>query len=188
MEPFELAAGLLILALVFWDVFETIVVPRPTPGGFRIGRYLIRGAWRAARGTAGAEVGGTRDRLLGLFAPAATILLLVAWLSGLILGYGLILFALRAELQPAPWDLGTTLYFAASSILTLGFGDIVAVGALARIIVVAAAASGLCIVALVVTFLFSLFGSYQRREVSVVTHQQELVQHPVREPPECTRP
>jgi len=114
-------------------------------------------------------VGGTRDQLLGLFAPAATILLLGAWLSGLILGYGLILFALRAELHPDPQDLGTALYFAASSILTLGFGDIVAVGALARIVVVAAAASGLGIVALVVTFLFSLFGSYQRREVSVVT-------------------
>jgi hypothetical protein len=169
MEPFELALGLLILALVFWDVFQTIVVPRPTPGRFRLGRYLIRGAWRVARGTAGAEVGGTRDRLLGLFAPAATILLLVAWLSGLILGYGFILFALRAELQPDPRDVGTALYFAASSILTLGFGDFVAVGALARIVVVAAAASGLGIVALVVTFLFSLFGSYQRREVSVVT-------------------
>jgi hypothetical protein len=169
MELFELAVGLLILALVFWDVFQTIVVPRPTPGRFRLSRYLVRGAWRAARGTAGPEVGGTRDQLLGLFAPAATILLLGAWLSGLILGYGLILFALRAELHPDPQDLGTALYFAASSILTLGFGDIVAVGALARIVVVAAAASGLGIVALVVTFLFSLFGSYQRREVSVVT-------------------
>jgi hypothetical protein len=169
MEALELAVGLLFLALVFWDVFQTIVVPRPTPGRFRLGRYLIRGAWRAARGTVGAEVGATRDRLLGLFAPAATVLLLVAWLSGLILGYGLILFALRAELQPAPRDLGTALYFAASSILTLGFGDVVAVGSLARIVVVAAAASGLGIVALVVTFLFSLFGSYQRREVSVVT-------------------
>ena len=169
MELFELALGLVILALVFWDVFQTIVVPRPTPGRFRLSRYLVRGAWRAARGTAGPEVGGTRDQLLGLFAPAATILLLAAWLSGLILGYGLILFALRAELHPDPRDLGTALYFAASSILTLGFGDIVAVGALARIVVVAAAASGLGIVALVVTFLFSLFGSYQRREVSVVT-------------------
>lgn len=168
MEALELAVGLLCLVLVFWDVFETIVVPRPTPGRFRLGRYLIRGAWRAARGSVGAEAGATRDRLLGLFAPAATILLLVAWLSGLILGYGLILFALRAELQPAPRDLGTALYFAASSILTLGFGDITAVGSLARIVVVAAAASGLGIVALVVTFLFSLFGSYQRREVSVV--------------------
>src|SRR5450759_4112672 len=106
METFELALGLLIVALVFWDVFETIVVPRPTPGRFRLGRYLIRGAWRAARATVVAEVGATRDRLLGLFAPAATVLLLVAWLTGLILGYGLILFALRAEMQPTPRDPG----------------------------------------------------------------------------------
>jgi hypothetical protein len=171
MEALELAVGLLFLALVFWDVFETIVVPRPTPGRFRLSRYLVRSAWRGARATVGAEVGATRDRLLGLFAPAATVLLLVAWLAGLVLAYGLILFALRAELQPAPGDLGTALYFAASSILTLGFGDIVAIGSPARIVVVAAAASGLGIVALVVTFLFSLFGSYQRREVSVVTLQ-----------------
>ena len=171
MESFELALGLFFLALVYWDVFETIVVPRPTPGRFRLGRYLIRGAWRAARATVGAEVGATRDRLLGLFAPAATVLMLAGWLIGLVVGYGLILFALRAELQPAPRDLGTALYFAASSILTLGFGDIVAVGSPARVVVVAAAASGLGIVALVVTFLFSLFGSYQRREVSVVMLQ-----------------
>ncbi len=171
MEPLELVLGLLLVAAVLWDVFETIVVPRPTPGRFRLGRYLVRGAWRLARGRAGAGVGATRDRLLGLFAPGATVLLLVAWLSGLILGYGLILLALRADLQPQPHDLGMTLYFAASSILTLGFGDIVASGGLARIVVVAAAASGLGIVALVVTFLFSLFGSYQRREVSVVTLQ-----------------
>ena len=170
METFEkhLGAHSFFLALVFWDVFETIVVPRPTPGWFRLGRYLVRGAWRAVRATGGAEVGATRDRLLGLFAPAAIVLLLVSWLTGLILGYGLVFFALRDELQPAPHDLGTALYFAATSILTLGFGDIVAIGAPARIVVVAAAASGLGVVALVVTFLFSLFGFYQRREISVV--------------------
>ena len=171
MEASALALGLLLLALVFWDVFETIVVPRPTPGWFRLGRYVVRGAWRAVRAIGGARVGATRDRLLGLFAPAATIVLLVSWLSGLILGYGLILFALRDELQPAPHDLGTAVYFAASSVLTLGFGDVVAIGAPARVVVVAAAASGLGVVALVVTFLFSLFGFYQRREVSVVLLQ-----------------
>jgi hypothetical protein len=171
MEALELALGLLLLLLVFWDVFETIIVPRPTPGRLRLSRHLIRGAWRIARANTRAEVGATRDRLLGLFAPAATILLLVAWLTGLMLGYGLIFFALRGDLQPVPHDLGTALYFAASAILTLGFGDINAVGSLARIAVVAAAASGLGIVALVVTFLFSLYGSYQRREVPVVTLQ-----------------
>ena len=63
------------------------------------------------------------------------------------------------------------MYFAASSVLTIGYGDIVAVGALARIIVVTAAVSGLGTVALVVTFLFSLYGSYQRRERQVVALQ-----------------
>lgn len=168
MDVVALALGLLLLALTFWDLFQTVVVPRPTPGWFRIGRYLIRGSWRVLRGTRDGRSGSAHDRLLGLFAPAATMALLGTWLATLIVGYGLILFALRTQLQPVPPDLGSTLYFAATSVLTLGFGDIVAVGAGARIVVTVAAVSGLGVVALVVTFLFSLYGSYQRREIQVV--------------------
>ena len=73
--------------------------------------------------------------------------------------------------QPVPASLGSALYFAATSVLTLGFGDFVAVGAPARIIITTAAITGLGVVALVVTFLFSLYGSYQRREMQVVALQ-----------------
>jgi len=163
--------GLALLALVLWDVFETIVVPRPTPGWFRIGRYVIRFTWRGLRAAADWRGGSARDRWLGLFAPAATIMLLFAWLLGLIVAFGLILYALRGDLSPPPPDLGTAFYFAASSILTIGYGDIVATDGVARIVVVAGAAVGLGLVALVVTFLFSLFGSYQRREAPVVLLQ-----------------
>jgi hypothetical protein len=106
-----------------------------------------------------------------LFAPAATVALLAAWLGTLIVGYGLVLFALRDEIEPVPTNLGTTIYFAATSLLTIGFGDIVAVGMPARVIVTTAAVGGLGAVALVVTFLFSLYGSYQRREIQVVALQ-----------------
>ena len=163
--------GLALLALVLWDVFETIVVPRPTQGWFRIGRYVIRFTWRGLRAAADWRGGSARDRWLGLFAPAATIMLLFAWLLGLIVAFGLILYALRGDLSPPPPDLGTAFYFAASSILTIGYGDIVATDGVARIVVVAGAAVGLGLVALVVTFLFSLFGSYQRREAPVVLLQ-----------------
>jgi len=169
-EPIDLlclVAGLLVLGLVAWDVFETVVVPRPTPGVFRIGRYLVRGSWRFVR-RIGSRPDARRERLLGLFAPAATILLLIAWMVGLVLGYGLILYAIRDQLRPVPADLGTALYFGATSVLTLGFGDVVPVAGPARLVVAAAALSGLGLIALVVTFLFSLFGSYQRREVAVV--------------------
>ena len=171
MEAVAFALGILLLALVYWDLFETVVVPRPTPGWFRIGRYLVRGSWRVLRTFTNGRVGRSHDRLLGLFAPAATIAFLGAWLATLIAGYGLILYALRDELQPPPPNLGSSLYFAATSVLTLGYGDIVAVGAPARIVVTIAALSGLGAVALVVTFLFSLYGSYQRREIEVVALQ-----------------
>jgi hypothetical protein len=170
MELVAFCLGALLISLVVWDLFETIVVPRPTPGWFRLGRYVVRGSWRLVR-YVGRRDGETHETLLGLFAPAATLGLLVTWLAALVVAFGLVLFALRDQLSPKPADLGTTIYYAATSILTLGSGEIVAVGPAARAVVVVAAVSGLGVVALVVTFLFSLYGSYQRREVQVVTLQ-----------------
>ena len=170
IEIVAFVAGIVLLGAVAWDVFETIVVPRPTPGVFRLGRYIVRGSWSLVRHI-GTRSGERRERLLGLFAPATTIALLVTWLGGLVLGYGLVLFAIRDELRPSPMDLGTAIYFGATSVVTLGFGDVVPVGGAARLVVAAAALSGLGVVALVITFLFSLFASYQRREVAVVTLQ-----------------
>ena len=108
-------------------------MPRPTPGWFRIARYLVRGSWRIIRALRDGRPEKSYDRLLGLFAPAATIGLLLAWLLTLILGYGLVFYALREQIRPVPGDLGDALYFAATSLLTLGFGDFVASGAAARI-------------------------------------------------------
>ncbi|MFL5757572.1 MAG: ion channel [Chloroflexota bacterium] len=169
MELAAAIAGLVCLALVAWDVFESIVVPRPTPSRFRIARFLVPPSWLAWRAFATrVRTGLGRDALLSLFAPGAAILLLVVWLVVLVLGYGLVLFGLRGELRPTPVSLVDTIYFAGTSVLTLGYGDIVATGPSTRFIVLIAAASGLGVVALVVTFLFSLFGSYQRREILIV--------------------
>jgi hypothetical protein len=162
--------GLACIALAMWDIFETIVVPRPTPSRLRLSRHIVRPAWLAWRAIGIRFRSGLgRDAFLGFFAPGAAVLLLAVWLLVLIVGYGLILFALRGELQPSPTGLGETLYFAGTSVLTLGYGDFVASGTLSRVTSLTAAASGLGVVALVITFLFSLFGSYQRREVLVVT-------------------
>ncbi|HEX3428382.1 MAG TPA: potassium channel family protein, partial [Candidatus Limnocylindrales bacterium] len=169
MDAALFALGLLLLALTLWDIFETVVVPRPTPGWFRISRYLVRGSWQALRAIRDGRPGRSYDRLLGLFAPAMAVLLLVAWLFTLILGYGFLMYALRDQLQPVPQDFGSALYFAATTVLTLGFGDVVPVGGAARAIILTGAVSGLGAVALVVTFLFSLYGSYQRRELQIVS-------------------
>lgn len=168
MELIGAVIGVLLLGLTAWDLFQSIVVPRPSPGRFRIARHVVRGGWVLYRNLARRRSGAERDQLLGFYGPAATLMLLVTWLGMLILGYGLVLHAIRDQLQPVPPDLATSIYFAAVSVTTLGFGEIVAQGTLARVLAILAAISGLGTVALVVTFLFSLYGSYQRREVQVV--------------------
>jgi Ion channel len=71
--------------------------------------------------------------------------------------------------RPRPPDLLTSIYFAGTALFTIGFGDFVGTTPLARAVSLSAAISGLAVLALVVTFLFSLYGAFQRREVGVVT-------------------
>lgn len=165
----EVIAGVAILFAVLQDAFRVVVMPRPYYG-FGIGKALLIVAWRAWRplGVRRRTV-ERREGALGAFAPLALLVLLGFWVLGLVLGYGLILHALRDELTPRPPDFGSALYVAGTSLLTLGFGDIVPTGFAARVVVLLTAASGPALVGLVLALLFSLYASYQRREALITT-------------------
>jgi hypothetical protein len=162
--------GLVFVSAVAWDIFQTVVVPRPAGGRYRIARNVNRVGWRLARWTS-LRLGSERRRegLLGLYAPAFVFVLLAVWIVVLVLGYGLITWALRDELRPTPQSFGEAIYVAGTAFSTLGFGDVVPIGGPARAMLLVAAASGLAVVALVITFLFSLYGALQKREIPVVT-------------------
>jgi Ion channel len=170
IEIIEFLAGAIVVFVVLNDVFQSVVVPRPTVGGFRLTRYVIRGSWRAWR-TLGLRKSSSegRERVLGTFAPRVLIGLLLVWIAGLILGFGLMLYALRTQTHPVLDNLPMALYYAGTSLLTIGYGDIVAQSALARLVSIFAAISGLGLIALAISFIFSLYASFQRREVLVVT-------------------
>jgi len=170
VEAGEGLIGVLFVGAVLWDVFQTVVVPRPSPGRFRIARNLTRFSWRIVRALA-LRMGSSRrrDGMTGAFAPFMVLLLLVAWVLTLLVGFGLIDFALRDEIAPPPASISEAVYAAGTALFTIGFGDYVPTGTLARIVSLVAAGSGLGIVALVVTYLFMLYGGFQRREVQVVT-------------------
>ncbi len=162
-------AGILVIAWILWDVYQTVVVPRPTPTRIRLARFVTRimwgtWRWRAAR----ARDADSRQRMLGGFAPLVVVTLLFFWIVFLILGYGLILFGLRSEMANEP-DFGTALYQAGISVLTIGYGDVVAHGIFSRIAEIAAGGTGVGVLALGVTYLFSLYGAFQRREELVTT-------------------
>jgi len=166
----ELAIGLALVWIVLRDLFVGVIVPRPARGALRPSNLLVRWSWHAWRwiGNRANDV-QTREARLGSFGPAVLILLLVAWVVGLIIGYGLILDAVHEQVNPVPANLGTTIYFSAISFLTIGYGDFVPVGTMARAVALIEGATGLGVVAVVISLLFSLYGSFQRREVLIIT-------------------
>jgi hypothetical protein len=110
-----------------------------------------------------------REDFLSVFAPLFLAVFLVAWVVCLVLGYGMMLWGLGHQIRPVVSDLGSACYLAGTALFTLGFGDMVGSGAAARFVLLLDASSGLAVVALVISFLFTLHGSFQRREVLVLT-------------------
>jgi Ion channel len=166
----EVILGMVVVVYILNDVFQSVVVPRPTPARYRLTRWIVRPGWRAWRSFA-VRVSSSvkRERFLGVYAPLVVVVLLVLWLFGLVLGFGLLFDGLRAQLHPEVQDFPTALYFAGTSVLTIGFGDVVATSAVARVLTLVAGGSGLGTIALAISFLFSLYGSFQRREILIVT-------------------
>ena len=169
LDYLEAALGVAVVVATLFDLFQSVVLPRPTPGSFRPTTLLLNGTWRYARWL-GMKIGdpARREGFLASYAPFALLLLLASWMAALILGYGLVLDGLRSQLHPVPGGHGTAFYLSAVSLLTIGYGDVVPAGAVARVVAVVEAATGLGAVAMVISLVFSLYGAFQRREVQVV--------------------
>jgi hypothetical protein len=166
----EAVVGAAVVLVVLIDVFQSIVTPRPTAGRLRSSRYLVRYLWYVCRWLSyRLKSTRRRDALLGSFGPFSVLAMLFNWVVLLLLGYGLLLDSMRDQIRPPPPGFGTSLYFAATSMFTIGFGDYVATSAPARIVSILAGATGLGMFALVITFLYSVTQAFQRREVAVVS-------------------
>jgi hypothetical protein len=166
----EAALGIVILAVAFYDVFQSVVLPRPSVGKLRLAPWILRPLWATWRwlGTRDGRL-DRRENFLGTFGPVGLLALLGFWALSSILGYALIIDSIPGEIQPPPTDFWTSLYFSASTLLPLSYGEILPIGPVARVVIVAESATGVALIALVISLLFSLYGSFQRREELVVT-------------------
>ena len=159
-----------MIAVVGYDVFQSVVLPRPAVGRIRLSIRVVKILWILwSRTSQVFRSSPRREAALAAFAPSAVIFLLFMWALGYVVGYGLVLNAVADEVTPSPQGFGGALYTSALSLFTLGFGGVVPTGALARAVVVSEAAIGIGMVALVISLLFSLFSSFQQREALVVT-------------------
>jgi Ion channel len=165
----EVGAGIILCLAAFYDLFKSVVLPRPSINRFIMVRVLFFtfwGLWRwvSRRMTSPAR----RETWLATFGPSAVIAMFLTWALAFLLGYALILDGLRNQIRPPLDNFGDSVYFSASTIVPLSYGDFVPIGLGARIMILFESATGVGIAALLITLLFSLYAAFQEREELVV--------------------
>jgi hypothetical protein len=165
----EFAVGLVLLAVVSYDLFQSVVLPRPAVRIVRLARLIIRPMWLAWRWL---FLRGTRvekyEARLAVFAPLALMVLFAIWGFGLIVAYSLMLDAVRDQFRPPINDYFTSFYVSGTTLVPLAYGDFVPEQGLARVLIFVESATGVGTAALAITLLFELYGSFRSREESVV--------------------
>ena len=167
VEVLAVLAGLALVLMAASDAVSTLVTTRrrrgrhwPTPTYYR----LTWRAWRAVGRRAGPEV---REGFLGVYGPLSLLGLLVMWVVLLVAGWGFIWWGLRSAVTGVDGYLDAV-YFAGVGFFTVGFGDLVPTGGLARLLVLVEAFMGLVTMALVIGYLPTLYGAYSRRELQLL--------------------
>ena len=171
MRVFTLILGLLCLAEVLLDAFQTIILPRRASGRFRVSRIVMTSTWLRWRAIARKlRRTNRREGFLSYFGPLSLLMLVVIWAIGLIVGFALLFHGIGSPFTDAhsigKWE--TDLYVSGTTLFTLGLGDVVPLTVPARCLVALEAGIGLAFVAGVIGYLPVLYGAFSRREVSII--------------------
>jgi hypothetical protein len=158
-----------LIAIVLWDAFEAIVLPRRVRRRVRITSVVYRATWLPWSALARKLHGERRESFLSVYGPISLIVLLAIWALAMILGFGLLQWALGSSVAAlgSHAGFGTDLYFSGTTFFTLGLGDVIPRGGLARALTVIEAGTGFAFLALVIGYLPILYQAFSRRETSV---------------------
>jgi hypothetical protein len=151
-------AGVIVVLATFGSAVRTVILPRGIPA--RLGRVVFISMRTLFRLRIGKRASYERlDRLMASYGPVSLLALLVTWVSLVILGYTGMFWGLGGRSLRHAFDLS------GSSVLTLGFerpGDLAA-----TLLAFSEAGMGLVLLAMLITYLPSIYGAFSRRETLV---------------------
>jgi len=153
-----LVLSVTLVSYTLLSAVRTVILPRgeTTLLGLALFRPLLamfRGAARRCREFT------CKDRVMALYAPIALVLLPGLWVTLILIGFMGVFWAVGGH----KWD--EAFLISGSSLLTLGFAEVDTVPQL--LLVFLEATLGLGIVALLITFLPSMYQAFSRREALV---------------------
>src|SRR5437667_11575433 len=99
MHPWTAAVAALLIFVILWDAFQTIILSRRVSRRFRPTRAFYRGLWPPWRAAAQrVPQGNRRENVLTVFGPLSLILLIALWALVLIVSFALLHCALGSRL------------------------------------------------------------------------------------------
>src|SRR5271166_1383055 len=170
MRILAFVSGIACLFIVLLDAFQTIILPRRATGHLRITRIFYIATWGPwSFVTRRLRDPRKRETALSFYGPLSLILLLVVWASVMVLGFGLLYFALGSPFVDAAHQAGfrSDLYVSGTTVFTLGLGDVTPQNSWSRALVILEAGIGLGFLAVVMGYFPVLYGAFSRREVSI---------------------
>jgi len=162
--------GVLLIAVVLWDVFETIVLPRRVTRRVRLARLFYRFTWSPWWAIARIiRKNKRRETFLGIYGPLSLLVLLTVWAASVVFGFALLHWAIGSRMGTvnSAASFFTDFYYSGTTFFTLGLGDVTPLGAAARAITVIEASIGFGMLALVIGYLPVLYQAFSRREVNI---------------------
>ncbi len=170
----HLIAGFISVAIIvsfLWEAFETVILPRRIQRKLRFTRIFYISTWFPWRHiTRSLANDRYRESLFSVFGPLSLVLLFASWGAVLVFAFGLLHWSLASGLKDAtgaPVTFGTDLYMSGTTLFTLGLGDITPRTTAARVTAIVESAIGFGLIALVVSYLPTLYQAFARREANI---------------------
>jgi hypothetical protein len=159
-------AAIALIAVMLFEFFVSFLLPQRVKREARFARAILVGLWRLWRWGAGRLRGTGSETWLGFFGPIGLLAMLATWVVGLIVGFALLQWALRAHLASGGGtSIGDDLYYSAASFFSAATNLSASGGA--RWIEIAEAICGYLVLFGAIGYLPALFQAYSRREVAV---------------------
>jgi hypothetical protein len=172
------ALGVLLLMLVAYDVYATILHARARGGP--VSETLNRNVWRAVRFFAFRLPRQRRHRLLNIVGPLLLPSLIGVFIVLLIVGFAFIYyphmpsqFTVENEAGGNRWL--ESLYFSGITLTTVGYGDIMPRTTAMRFVALLEGATGFSLISLGITYLVTVYRALERKRAVALSfyHQAE---------------
>src|SRR5712671_2487242 len=170
MRLFVGILGLLLMFATLWETFESIILPRRVTRRFRVTRIFYKVTW-AVWSTINRWLPSKklRESHLSYYGPLSLLMLFAIWAFALVLAFAMLHWAAGSSLNVSggPATFRTDLYLSGTTFFTLGLGDVTPRTALARVITVAEGGMGFGYLAIVISYLPTMYTAFSQREINI---------------------